>query len=254
MPFAPSIPTSHERTMEKLGPGSDADTLRVLAMIPRDTFSLVIDAGSGVGRQTLALANRLQTEVHAIDTAAQHLDSLTRYSAQLGMAHLVHTHCMDMAEIPAVFRDVDLLWSECAAYHIGFPAALASWRGALRPGGYAVVSELSWLRDDVPEHLRAYFRNGYPDMRTVDENLSLACTAGYEVVATHILSKAAWVDGYYDKLEPLAQSLLGHREKAVRTIAAQTLEGIRIFDSAEDNYGYVFYVLRKPEGDAATSA
>lgn len=237
--------------MEKLGPGSDADTLHVLAMIPRDSFPLVVDAGSGIGRQTLALAGRLQTAVHAIDTAAKHLDSLNRYSAQFGIAHLVHTHCMDMADIPATFRDVDLLWSECAAYHIGFPNALATWLQAIRPGGHAVVSELSWLRDEVPEHVRAYFRSGYPDMRTVDENLSIARTAGYEVIATHLLSKSAWVDGYYDKLEPLAHSLLQHPEKAVRAFAAQTLEGIRIFDSAEDNYGYVFYVLRRPEGGTA---
>lgn len=237
--------------MEKLGPGSDADTLHVLAMIPRDNFPLVVDAGSGIGRQTLALAGRLQTEVHAIDTAAKHLDNLNRYSAQFGIAHLVHTHCMDMAEIPAAFRDVDLLWSECAAYHIGFPNALTTWLEAIRPGGYAVVSELSWLRDEVPGHVRTYFQSGYPDMRTVDENLSIARAAGYEVIATHLLSKAAWVDGYYDKLEPLANSLLQHPEKAVRAFAAQTLEGIRIFDSAEDNYGYVFYVLRKPEGGTA---
>ncbi|MCC4114754.1 class I SAM-dependent methyltransferase [Aromatoleum toluclasticum] len=240
--------------MEKLGPGSDADTLQVLAMIPRDGFSLVVDAGSGIGRQTLALASRLQTTVHAVDTAAKHLDSLGRYSAQLGIEHLVQTHCMDMADIPAIFRDVDLLWSECAAYHIGFPNALASWLHAIRPGGYAVISELSWLRDEVPEHVHTYFRRGYPDMRTVDENLSIAHAAGYEVIATHILSRAAWIDGYYDKLEPLARSLLDHPEQAVRTLAAQTLEGIHVFDSAADNYGYVFYVLRKPVGETTAVA
>ncbi|BAL24611.1 class I SAM-dependent methyltransferase [Azoarcus sp. KH32C] len=237
--------------MEKLGPGSNVDTLQVLAMIPRDNFPVIVDAGSGIGRQTLALAGRLQTKVHAIDTAAKHLDSLSRYSAQLGIEHLVQTHCMDMADIPAIFPAVDLLWSECAAYHIGFPNALATWLRAIRPGGYAVVSELSWLRDEVPDHVRAYFRSGYPDMRTVDENLSIACNTGYDVIATHVLSTAAWVDGYYDKLEPLAQSLLQHPDKAVRAFAAQTLEGIRIFDSAEDNYGYVFYVLRRPECDIA---
>lgn len=239
--------------MEKLGPGSDADTLHVLAMIPCDTFALIVDAGCGIGRQTLALAGRLQTKVHAVDTAAKHLDSLTRYSAQFGIEHLVQTHCMDMADISAIFRAIDLLWSECAAYHIGFPNALATWLHAIRPGGYAVISELSWLRDEVPEHVRAYFRSGYSDMRTMDKNLAIARAAGYEVIATHVLSTAAWVDGYYDKLEPLAQSLLKHPENAVRAFAAQTLEGIRIFDSAEDNYGYVFYVLRKPEGEAASN-
>lgn len=232
--------------MEKLGPGSDTDTLQVLSMIPCNSFSLVVDAGSGIGRQTVALAARLQTKVHAVDTTAKYLDRLTYYSAQRGIEHLVQTHCMDMADIPAIFRGVDLLWSECAAYHIGFPAALTTWRRAIRPGGYAVVSELSWLRDEVPEHLRAYFRSGYPDMRTREENLSIAHAGGYEVVATHLLSRAAWIDSYYDKLEPLALSLLKHPERAVRAIAEQTLDGIRIFDSAEGNYGYVFYILRKP--------
>jgi hypothetical protein len=66
------------------------------------------------------------------------------------------------------------------------------------------------------------------------------------VVATHLLSRAAWIDGYYDKLEPLAHSLLQHAEQAVRKLAQETLDAIRIFDSAEGNYGYVFYVLRKP--------
>ncbi|WP_286164202.1 class I SAM-dependent methyltransferase [Azoarcus sp. DN11] len=218
-------------------------------MIPYESFPLVVDAGCGIGRQSLALASRLRTKVHAIDTAAQHLDSLNRYSMQLGIGQLVQTHCMDMADIPAVFREIDLLWSECAAYHIGFPNALQTWLPAIRPGGYAVISELSWLRDDVPEHVRTYFRRGYPDMRKIDENLAIACTAGYEAIDTHVLSRAAWVDGYYDKLEPLATSLIQHPEKAVRTFAAQTLDGIRIFDSAENNYGYVFYVLRKPDDD-----
>lgn len=236
--------------MEKLGPGSNADTLHVLAMIPHDAFAVVVDAGSGIGRQTLALAGRLQTTVHAVDTSEKHLDSLARYSAEFGIPHLVETHCMDMADIPAIFPAIDLLWSECAAYHIGFPLALETWFPAIRPGGYAVVSELSWLRDEVPDHLRTYFGSGYPDMRTMEQNLAIARAAGYEVIATHLLSDAAWIDGYYDKLEPLAQSLLQHPDKAVRNIADQTLKGIRIFDSAAGNYGYVFYVLRKPAPNA----
>ncbi|NMG73640.1 class I SAM-dependent methyltransferase [Aromatoleum diolicum] len=233
--------------MEKLGPGSNADTLQVLAMIPHDAFAVIVDAGSGVGRQTLALANGLRTRVHAVDTSERHLASLARYSAESGLEHLVETHCIDMADIPQTFPEIDLLWAECAAYHMGFPNALKTWFRAIRPGGYAVVSELSWLREEVPDPVRAYFQSGYPDMRTADQNLAIARDAGYDVIATHLLSKAAWIDGYYDKLEPLAKSLLQHPEQAVRNFADQTLKGIRIFDSAEGNYGYVFYVLRKPE-------
>lgn len=232
--------------MEKLGPGSDADTLKVLAMIPQDTFPVIVDAGSGIGRQTVALASRLQTTVHAVDTSGQYLQRLARYSADHSIDHLVETHCMDMADIPAIFPEIDLLWSECAAYHIGFPNALKVWFHAIKPGGYAVVSELSWLRDEIPPEVRKYFQSGYPDMRSRDQNLSIARGEGYEVIATHVLSRAAWVDDYYDKLEPLATSLLQHPEKAVRNFANETLNGIRIFDLSGENYGYVFYVLKRP--------
>ena len=50
---------------------------------------------------------------------------------------------MDMRDIPTVFQQVDLLWSEGAAYYIGFASALAKWWAAIRSGGFLVVSELS---------------------------------------------------------------------------------------------------------------
>lgn len=232
--------------MEKLGPGSDADTLMVLAMVPGNGFRVIVDAGSGVGRQTVALANQLQTRVHAVDTSEAYLDRLRQRAQDLGIGHLVETHCMDMAGIPGVFPEIDLLWSECAAYNIGFPNALKSWLPALRPGGYAVVSELSWLRGDIPLEVREYFQSGYPDMRGVEENISIAREAGYDVIATHVLSREAWVEGYYEVLEPAARSLLNHTEKSVRDFAAETLKSIGIFNYFEDCFGYVFYVMQKP--------
>lgn len=237
--------------MEKLGPGSNLDTMQALALIPHHDFSMIVDAGSGTGRQTLVLAHALQTPVHAIDNSEHHLGTLTRYATELGMEPLIRTHCMDMAEIPARFPAIDLLWSECAAYHIGFPHALKTWFPAISPGGYAVVSELSWLREagDIPSSVREYFRSGYPDMRTVSQNLDIAHDVGFEVLDRHVLSRAAWLDGYYDKLEPLASSLLEHSEEAVRTFAQETLNSIRIFHLAEGNYGYVFYIMKKPAGE-----
>ncbi|MCL2346533.1 MAG: class I SAM-dependent methyltransferase [Desulfobulbus sp.] len=231
--------------MKKLGPGSDADTLKVLAMLPEDSFQVIVDAGCGIGRQTLALARRLNATVHAVDLSAAHLDCLAQRAKELGIGHLVQTHCMDMADIPATFAPIDLLWSECAAYHIGFANALKAWFPAIRAGGYAVVSELSWLRDDVPDEAREYLLASYPGIRDVDRNRAIAQAAGYQVVATHVLSKAAWIEDYYEKLAPLARSLLNHDEKPVRDFAAETLKGIWIFDCFGDSYGYVFYVLKK---------
>ena len=231
--------------MEKLGPGSDSDTLKVLDMLPKRIHGVIVDAGCGAGRQTLALAKRLQTPVHAVDSYEPFLASLETRAKEAGIEHLVQTHCMDMADIPRKFQEIDLLWSEGAAYNIGFPHALKTWHSAVKSGGFAVVSELSWLGDEVPAEVRQFFQTGYPDMHNVEENRFMAQDAGYNVLSTHTLPREAWVEGYYDILEPRAKALLDHPDESVRGFAAETIEEIRIFGCSEDSYGYVFYVMQK---------
>ena len=231
--------------MEKLGPGSDSDTLKVLDMLPKEIHGVIVDAGCGTGRQTLALAKQLQTLVHAVDSYEPFLASLETRAKGAGIGHLVQTHCMDMADTPRKFQEIDLLWSEGAAYNIGFPNALKTWHSAMKSGGFAVVSELSWLGDVAPAEVRQFFQAGYPDMHNVEENRVVAQDAGYNVLSTHTLPRNAWVDGYYDILEPRAKALLDHPDESVRGFAAETIEEIRIFDVSEDSYGYVFYVMQK---------
>ena len=231
--------------MEKLGPGDDLETLRVLQLLPNRSLNVVVDAGSGTGRQTLALAKSLGTIVHAVDIYQPFLDELMRRAVTAKLEQLVEAHCMDMADIPQVFPAIDLLWSEGAAYNIGFSSALGIWRPALVAGGLAVISELSWLNKQVPETVSEFFRLAYPDMRSVEQNVVAAEKAGYRVLATHVLPRRTWVDGYYDVLAPRANALLEHPEEAVRTFAAETIKEIEVFECSQNRYGYVFYSIER---------
>lgn len=231
--------------MEKLGPGGNVHTLNVLRLLPKRRFQLVVDAGCGAGRQTMALAKELGTPVHAVDSYEPFLNDLTRRAKAAGIERLIQTHCMDMKDIPDVFQQVGLLWSEGAAYNIGFPNALAVWLSAIEKGGFAVVSELSWLRDQVPDAVREYFSSGYPAMQSIQENLAAAENAGYRVLTTYTLPNEAWVEGYYDILEPRAKALADHPDSSVRDFALETVREIEIFKASEDSYGYVFYVLQR---------
>jgi cyclopropane fatty-acyl-phospholipid synthase-like methyltransferase len=234
--------------MEKLGPGDDVETLAVLAMLPSRPFHTVVDAGCGTGRQTIALAKALGVPIEALDSHEPFLADLARRADALGVAHLVRTHHMDMKDIPRAFRGIDLLWSEGAAYNIGFADALRTWAPAMETGGFAAVSELSWLVDPAraPGAAREFFQTAYPDMRTVEQNVSAVERAGFELLATHVLPRRSWVDGYYDVLEPRATSLLTHPDAAVREFAEDTIREIDVFRGNEHSYGYVFYVLRRP--------
>jgi trans-aconitate methyltransferase len=231
--------------MEKLGPGSDIDTEHVLRLLPKQNFRVIVDAGCGRGSQTLVLAKALGTLVHAVDSSEHFLNNLTQRAKEARIDHLVQTHCMDMKDIPNTFPQIDLLWSEGAAYNIGFANALTTWASAINKDGFAVVSELSWLREQVPKAVRDFFLTGYPDMQSVQHNIAIAENAGYRVLTTYTLPEATWVEGYYDILEPRARSLLDHPDAFVRNFAVETIQEIEALKCSEGSYGYVFFVLQR---------
>ena len=122
--------------MEKLGPGSNTDTLKVLQMLPKQLYPLVVDAGCGSGRQSLILAEQLKTVIHAVDSYEPFLRSLEKRAEEVGIGNLIRTYCMDMADIPNSFQEIDLFWSEGAAYNIGFTNALNIWCKAIKQYGF----------------------------------------------------------------------------------------------------------------------
>ena len=227
--------------LEKLGPGDNAYTREVLNLLPQRKFNVVVDAGCGTGRQTLALGTELGTTIHAVDSRASFLDQLSQRARAAQVDRLVQTHCADMKDIPAAFPDIDLLWTEGAAYSIGFGNAFATWHRAIVPGGFAVASELTWL-DEPSDAVREFFRAGYPDMQSIEDNIATVEQAGYKVLTTHTLPPQAWTDGYYDVLGLRARQMLDHTDPAVRALAADTLREIEIFEQSDGSYGYVFYV------------
>ncbi|MGQ0794345.1 MAG: SAM-dependent methyltransferase [Deltaproteobacteria bacterium] len=231
--------------MEKLGPGDNAHTLRALRLLPKGQFNVVVDAGCGAGRQTLALAKELCVPIDAVDSYKPFLSDLSRRAAEAGVHSLVRTHCMDMKDIPSIFRGIELLWSEGAAYNIGFANALCTWAPAIASNGFAVVSELCWLKPQAPAAATEFFSACYPDMRSIEQNLTIAEDAGFRVLATHTLPKEAWVEGYYDILERRAKALITHPDSSVRDFAAETIKEIEIFAISDESYGYVFFSMQR---------
>jgi hypothetical protein len=231
--------------MDKLSPGDDSLSLYVLRSLPEHRFEVVVDAGCGAGRQTMVLASELGTPIQAVDSYQPFFNRLERRAKASGVSHLVQMHCMDMKDIPSAFPTIDLLWSEGAAYNIGFATALITWAKAIKPNRFAVVSELCWLSEQVPDAVREFFRLRYPEMQSVPQNISVAEAAGYKIFNIYTLPKETWVKDYYDVLEPRAKSLVNHSDVAVRDFAIQTLKEIEMFKISEDSYGYVFYVLQR---------
>ena len=119
----------------KLGPSSKATTLDAIRALPISQFNTIVDAGCGAGAQTLILADELHQVVHAVDNNEMFLRDLINRANAANLGQFISTHCLDLSEIADRFPNIDLLWSEGAAYNIGFATALESWSASINPSG-----------------------------------------------------------------------------------------------------------------------
>ena len=240
--------------LSRLGPGNDASTLRALALcehLPANPD--ILDVGCGTGAQTLVLASATGGQVTATDLVPGFLAQCEASARRLGLAGRIRTRVADMHDLPFADASFDLIWSEGAVYIMGFDRGLAQWRRLARPGGYLVVSELSWFKPSPPADLQEFWNDQYPAMRSIADNLAVTRTLGWEPVVHFRLPREAWTLDYYaplrERLGVFRRAHAGDRDAQV--VADMTAEEMSLLSRYPDWYGYAFYVLRRVEGAAS---
>jgi ubiquinone/menaquinone biosynthesis C-methylase UbiE len=231
------------------GPGNSESTLRALSMlgdIPENPR--ILDIGCGPGQQTFDLLTSVSGNVTALDFHYPYLRILGDRADDKMMDRQVTCVQADMVSLPFHKRSFDILWAEGSIYIVGFYRGLRMWRRFLKPGGYMVASELTWLQSRTPAMVRAFWEKNYPDMRDVQGNLEQARRAGFCTVGHFTLPESAWWKDYYlhleKRLSTLVESYSDHPE-ALDMLREEQKE-IDLYRSYSDYYGYVFYVLQKP--------
>ena len=226
------------------GPGSDACTREALLRLPAlPSNPRVLDLGCGPGKQTRVLARELQRRITAVDLHEPYLQELRNAAAREELSDRIDTRCWDMANLPVEPGTVDLIWSEGAAYNLGFENALRLWRPLLKPSGAMAVTDCTWLADTPAAELRAFWDAAYPEMGTIAVNRARAEAAGYRVLDAFLLPSQAWWTDYYT---PLQARIILLRPTAGADLAAvldDAEQEISLFERHHASYGYVFYLL-----------
>jgi ubiquinone/menaquinone biosynthesis C-methylase UbiE len=229
------------------GPGDDESTQHVLASIQKIQNPRVLDVGCGPGMQTLCLARALDCNVTAVDNHQPFLDTLDREAKRAGLDARITTVNASMEALPFDDESFDIIWSEGAIYCMGFDAGLEAWRRFLAPRGVLVVSELTWLAENLPGEPKRFWERNYPAMRNIAENVGAVEKAGYKPLSTYVLPKHAWFTHYYDPLELRIDELsekYKHDAAALASLASPR-EEISLFRKFGDAYGYVFYTMER---------
>ncbi len=242
-----------QRGLPRQGPGCDESTLEALYLcsgLPEAPD--VLDIGCGPGMQTVVLARAVGGHVTALDIHREYLDELNERAEAAGSAARIEILAGDMRKLPLSPESFDLIWSEGAAYVMGFEEALLEWRRLLEPRGFVAVSELVWLRPDPPREAAEFFADEYPAMADVETRLATLRACGYESRGHFTVPDSAWWEHYYTPLEAklplLREKYAGDREAlGVIDTTQREIEMRRRFG---DSYGYEFFVGRKPGGIA----
>lgn len=235
--------------LPRLGPGDAESTLKALALCEElPAAPAILDIGCGTGAQTLVLAAATAGHVTAMDRVPAFLRRVDQTAAEQRLTRRIRTCRGDMNAPPFSDASFDLVWSEGAIYIMGFDRGLARWRSLVKPGGYLVVSELSWFRPDPPADLQAFWDAHYPALRGVDANLAAAGELGWWPAGHRPLPATAWTRDYYGPLRariPVFRATHAGDPDA-QAVADLTEVEMALMERYPDYCGYEFYVLRRP--------
>lgn len=229
------------KDLDRLSPGSVDTTLKVLDKIDDKNILNVLDIGCGVGQATILLANRFENAtIESIDLFKHYLSLLDEKIAENNLDDRVFTYQMDMRDPDFANEEFDIVFSEASIEIIGFKKGLKEWKRLLKPNGYLIVSDISWISKPSNES-RKFWKNTYGEVDTIENKISQIKDEGYEFLDYVIVPKDDW-ESYYVELEKNLNVL--RSDKSARDFVKQLKKEIDVYRSNSDDYSYVFYIMK----------
>lgn len=231
--------------LKRQGPGDYDFSNYIIKQLPElPTRPRIADIGCGAGAGTLILAKRYCSKVKAVDFSKEFLDQMMHRARKEGLEDLIEPIERNMGKLGWEPESIDLLWSEGAAYNITFEGALEAWRPFMAADGIAVISEMNYFSNEVPEIVVQYMKNAYPGIKTEPMNVNLINSSGFEALAVHRLPEKAWWDNYYDPLRENIEALKNTDNEVMQAVIHETEQEMEFFKKYHEDYGYTFYIMR----------
>ena len=187
--------------IKRKGPGNDEQSKKALDHIPElpDTAK-IMDIGRATGTQTIFLVNNTKAHITSIDIVPVFLEELKKKVRENQLSKRVTVRLQSMDKLDYTDNTFDLFWSENSIHHIGFSRGLREWYRYIKPGGYIVVSDLSWLTEKRPKELESYWYSIAKGIDTIENKIAVMQELGYELLGHFILPDECWLDDYYQEM------------------------------------------------------
>lgn len=229
-------------------PGSNESTLKVLNMIPSlPPCPHILDAGCGIGLQTITIAKKLDCKIIALDDNEHSLFKLNISAVRENVDHKISTIYKPVTCMSFAADTFDLIWAEGSIMFVGIEKALKTWLPMLKENGYIAYSQPGWLTENPPEEIYTYWKNEYPDIKTTSEMITLIETSGYRYINSFALPHADWKDGYYDILQENIDKYesLPDISPELKDILQGSQKEIQMYNKFASFYSFIFYIVQK---------
>ena len=110
-----------------------------------------------------------------------------------------------------------------------------------------VASEITWTRADVPEELRKYWDQEYPEVDLASNKIAVLENNGYSPMGYFTLTPDCWLENYYEPIQKELDAFIernGNSEKA-REIANAERQEYELYKKYQDYVSYGMYIARK---------
>ncbi|HEY2193119.1 MAG TPA: cyclopropane-fatty-acyl-phospholipid synthase family protein [Actinomycetospora sp.] len=179
--------------------------------------STLLDVGCGWGSLPVHAAKHYGAQVRGVTIATEQRDHINQWIRAEGLADRVQVDLVDYRDIPARIEEYgtfDAVSSIEMGEHVGdenYPTFAATLHGALRPGGRALVQQMSRGANHPGggAFIETYVT---PDMvmRPVGDTLTLLQRAGLEVRDVHVMR-----EHYVPTIRAWLATLEAHWDRAV---------------------------------------
>lgn len=235
------------KELPREGPGRDKYTRKAFRMLPKLNKPRILDIGCGPGGPTMELARLSKGHVIGMDIHRPYLDRLKRKIEEAGLLDRMEAVCCSMFKMDFPEESFDLIWAEGAIWIIGFERGLREWKYFIKPKGFLVIHEMTWLQPDPPQEILDYWKKIYPGIQTVPESLEVISRCGYRIIGYFPLPENVWWEEYYGPLEERIRKLRKKYkgEPEALSVIENEQQEIDLFRKYSKWYGSVFYIMQK---------
>lgn len=231
---------------KRQGPGSDEITKKILGVLGLDKNSKleIADIGCGTGASTIEILKNTNSNITAVDFLPQFLDKLKSVGKDFEDRLTVVE--ADMGNLPFKENQFDVIWSEGAIYNIGFEKGVKEWTKFLKENGYIVLSEITWIKENVPEEIKKHWETEYPEIDFAENKIKILEKNGFEMINYFLLPEKCWLDTYYSPLESGYRDFLerNNNSEETRQIVEENKKETKLYRKYKDYFSYGVYIAK----------